>query len=206
MQQLVLLQEVTKLPDASKVLLEAAFTEILHFAFTSWVGLKLEYQLLGIFQQLDICFKPKLPSLESPVLTQHLEKTTKQKTPHNLSISLFHCSILLLPNALLRYWVDGLCPYLSLHNAFQVGHTPPHAVTKSLRGTEKVQPNRSASQKKWRPKVSKSQWETQKASTLFVILYNWPLLTWPETTYTRVFLKGNTSTQSELHTKQDKNW
>lgn len=125
MQQLVLLQDVTKLPDASKVLLVAAFTEILHFAFTSWVGLKPEYQLLGIFQQLDICFKPKLPSLESPVLTQRLEKTTEQKTPHNLSISLFHCGILLLPDALLRYWVDGLCPYLSLHNAFQVGHTPP---------------------------------------------------------------------------------
>lgn len=207
MQQLVLLQDVTKLPDASKVLLVAAFTEILHFAFTSWVGLKPEYQLLGIFQQLDICFKPKLPSLESPVLTQRLEKTTEQKTPHNLSISLFHCGILLLPDALLRYWVDGLCPYLSLHNAFQVGHTPPpHAVTKSLWGTEKVQPNRSASQKKWRPKVSKSQWETQKAPTLFAILYNWPLLTWPETNYTRVFLKGNTSTQSELHRKQDKNW
>lgn len=184
MHKLVLLQEITNLPCALTMLLEAAFTELLHSPFTPRAGWKLEYPPSGRFQYLNICFNPKFSSLESQLPIQYLEKKKKEnKHQNNLTISSWYfaasCWIAQAPN---RRWP---LPLLVSAQSFSAGpHLPGcSTVTKFLWGTEKVKPGRSAYQEKWRHEAPKLQWKTWKTSTLFAKLQDSPRLIWPETKY-----------------------
>lgn len=160
MHKLVLLQKVTKLLSAMNMLFVAAFTELLQFPLTSRVGWKLEYPAWGIFQYLNICFKPKFPlPLDSPLLIQWLKFSF-------LTISFWYFAafswIAFVPSR--RRW--PLSVFVTAQN-FLAGPQCSTVIT-FLWCTEKIQPGRSVYQEKWKHGAPRLHWKMWTTSKWFV--------------------------------------
>lgn len=153
------------------MLFVAAFTELLQFPFISRAGWKLKYPALGIFQDLNICFKTKLAlPLESRLFIQWLKFSF-------LTISFWYFAA--------SSWIALVSSgrwhlFLSLHKAFQLVHNAAlllnsyDALRRFSQGDQFIKRNESMEHLSYTEKCGLHQ------NYLFVKLTR---LTWPETKY-----------------------